>query len=354
MPINFRAKGGFFVEQLPGMFLVEEERRKIYESSGVVREQKARALQQNVEGWIAEHIIKSPVYFFAYETRGGRLYPEGSMDLLVEMSTRAINNRQALGLEGKRERAETEGIIVLEQMVNNLENGGYFLWASPAPPTEERKGEYKDYGFIFIGKKEENKIQMISWRWEERSDVDYARFLNFFKQETEKEFSETDRDTDFLQRPIEVKKELTSFLKRTLQEEGVIDYQNPLLKQILEEVRPTVDQFIELSRQKIDQEITKRAFASVGQRAVEVYAKIVGGLKNKDWRVLAAEVKQEAVVGYCGGSGDILGNNFSQEKVLPTQFGNHECSIGVCPNCGNRETLAPKQVNCSVCGTYLS
>jgi len=216
-------------------------------------------IRTDVEAYLGEYRLEKKRHdytlVFSKGDEGFRLRDLQREESMRTKAILAVQEKRLLGDPTKREEAELQGIVRLEDQLNFAKDGDHIFWASPPGPKKEG---YGDYGFLFAGRvnkgEEKALIKMTAYRIDLRSNRSEKPTIEMFNKALSRLTGEKVSHAeaiDFLVNPRVVRGNRDLQLKESLEKDfsfKVDKNEQKIAEQITNEIKPMVDDFVVIAR----------------------------------------------------------------------------------------------------------
>ncbi len=289
---------------------------------------------------------------------------------MTDKAELAIQERTMRGDPTHREVAELKGLKYLEDQLRFVKEGGTVLWVSPPGPKDQG---YGDYGFLYVGRVREDRVQMSAVRIENPKLTQFNHVLEALtRREVKNESAE-----DFLSRPEVVVNTLTEQeIDRALKKHFKFEEDKKktgVFKKVIAEIDPLLDSFVQIVRFGTKEEKIK-AFHAIENYTLKLRKEyeeeeqgnnVIYLTQKKTHLTDIIETygnkKPPVAYGSCGstgGSGSQRSNNLisaGSGEVINSAFGSdsHGSREFNCPACGGRNIRPMNTLlkECQKCGS---
>lgn len=327
-------------------------RREFYQDA------QRHQIRDDIVSYLGEYRFEVSEFNYRLGISNGILVDPNTGESMSLKAKKAIEFKRRRSLNTSREEAEFEGFINLEQGLSE-KPFGTAVWLSPPGPKAEG---YGNYGFVFVGRRNGNELEMTALRLENPTINDFNKAANALWGEKGYEKAE-----DLLRQPMVIDISLGKVKEFIHGNFEIKDEQSKtIFRKALDKLSGIIDEasFI-IKNGTLEQK--QKAFHAVENLAIELKARLGSLFKENvvfmsDYRMSKLSTfmgidrytnKPKVVAGSCGSTSDKnalnSSNVFSKYSSLSGLLSLSEDSEWfTCPKC-NYEANGPIGDECPSC-----
>ncbi len=165
-------QGVIMIEQRALVYSKEHQqlafRHEFYETAGNGQ------IRDDLVSYLAEYRFEVSEFEYKFGIVNDKLVDPNSREPMTDKAKKAIETRKKNNLGVVREKAELEGLLLLEDRIKENPTGTV-VWFSPPGAKEDGYGKY---GFAYAGKREADSLKMTAIRLENPSISDFNLIAN--------------------------------------------------------------------------------------------------------------------------------------------------------------------------------
>lgn len=306
------------------------------------KEAKPMQIEADLKSFLGEYHFEIPEYNYQLRLSEGRLVDLENI-AWTEKTKKAIERKKRDGEVVIREEAELRGFQKIEEGLGK-NPFGTVVWFSPPGAKEDG---YGDYGFVYLGKRQGQGLQMTAFRLEENSMDKFNQARNQITEED----SQFTKAEDFIKNPVVLNRDEKELAKQIKENFTLPSYENLA---IFNKAMKSMEGIMEY----VSRNLSRDALFALENMAIELIAKEKLGTRMEmffppktDLPLFVNNYSYEPpkVAGSCGSSGGKSSDIFKSTSVfLNISEDKYGSRTFKCPRCGEIN-IRPKDKFLSAC-----
>lgn len=316
-------QGKYMVAEIPYPHTAHHREKKLTSTAFDIeynRNVSTEGLRKDIISYLGEYRFQIQKYPYELVFDGKKIKDVDDGKTLTGKAENALKKRIDNNQNISRESAELQGLFSLEKQLSVAQQGDQIIWVSPPGPKEDG---YGDYGFVYSGQLDSNKLKMTAIRVEKPTLEQFNTFIeNVTQEKVDFQIAE-----DFLAHPFILgnrQPNIDSLLLNTFQF-NINEKKQKIFEAAKERLSPYIEEFINMVKFGYPQPELQRMFHALENYSIGLSKEdfVLDNLALYQQIKIPLELfvnqygyKPPTALGSCGASGEKEKNKFEKSNQL--------------------------------------